>query len=103
MQYPVPAISWLQDTGTRQCTDRKSAESIEFIKVVYRSQYKIPVYAYNALRRTASQPIEQLVAAYHPTRSLRSESEVILTVPQTRSLTCSGNVEYVTRNPSTDI
>ena len=54
---------------------------------IYKSQYKTLVYAYKALHMTIPQHWEKLVVAYHPTRSPRSESEALLTVPQTRGVT----------------
>ena len=38
---------------------------------------------YKSLHGTAPRYLEELVVAYQPTRSLRSESETLLTVPRT--------------------
>ena len=46
-----------------------------------RSKQKILVYAYKALKRTVPQYFEELVVPYKPTRSLRSESESVTSVP----------------------
>ena len=61
--------------------------SLHWLPVIYRSQYKILTYAYKSLHGTAPQYLEELVVAYQPTRSLRSESETLLTVPRTRGVT----------------
>ena len=54
--------------------------SLRWLSVVYTSLYKILASAYKTLHRTL--PQDGLL-----TRSLRSEPEVLLTVPQVRGLT----------------
>ena len=40
-----------------------------WLPVIYRSQYKILMYTFNALQGTAPQYLEELVVPYQPTRS----------------------------------
>ena len=42
--------------------------------------------AYKSFHGTAPQYLEELVVAYQPTRSLRSDSETLLTIPRTRGV-----------------
>ena len=60
--------------------------SLHWLPVIYRSQYKILIYAYKSLHGTATQYLEELVVAHQP-RSRRSESETLLAVPRTRGVT----------------
>ena len=61
--------------------------SLHWLPVIYRSQYKILMYTFKALQGTAPQYLEELVVPYQPTRSLRSESGAFLAVPTTRGVT----------------
>ena len=61
--------------------------SLPWLPVIYRSQYKILMYTFKALQGTAPQYLEELVVPYQPTRSLRSESGAFLAVPTTRGVT----------------
>ena len=74
-------------THTRK-HERMSAvlNSLHWLPFKYRSQYNILVYAYKALHGTALQYLEELVVAYHPTRSVRSESKALLTIAQTHGV-----------------
>ena len=55
---------------------------LHLLPVKYRSKYKILVYAYKTLNGTALCYLEELVVPYQPTRSLRSESDLLITVPK---------------------
>jgi hypothetical protein len=61
--------------------------SLHWLPVIYRSKYKILVYAYKTLNGTAPRYLEELVVPYQPTRSLRSESESLITVPKMQGVT----------------
>jgi len=61
--------------------------SLHWLPVIYRSQYKIVMYTFKALQGTARQYLEELVVPYPPTRSIRSESGAFLVVPTTRRMT----------------
>jgi len=61
--------------------------SLHWLPVIYRSQYKILMYTFKALQGTAPRYLEELVVPYQPTRSLRSESGAFLAVPTTRGVT----------------
>ena len=50
-------------------------------------KYKILVYVYKTLNGTASWYLEELVVPYQPTRSLRSESESLITVAKMQGVT----------------
>jgi len=60
---------------------------LHWLPVIYRSQYKILMYTFKALQRTAPQYLEELVIPYQLTRSLRSESGEFLAVPTTPGVT----------------
>ena len=48
--------------------------SLHWLPVIYRSQYKILMYTFKALQGTVPQYLEELVIPYQPTRSLWSDS-----------------------------
>ena len=54
---------------------------LHWLPVIYSSWYKLLVYACKVLHETAPKYLEELVTFYHPTRSLRSDAEALLTVP----------------------
>ena len=61
--------------------------SLHWLPIIYRSQYKICMYIFKALHGTAPQYLEELVVQYQQTRSLRSESGAFLAVSTTRGVT----------------
>jgi len=61
--------------------------SLHWLPVIFRSQYKILMYTFKALQGTAPQYLEELVVPYQPTMSLRSEPGAFLAVPTTRGVT----------------
>ena len=61
--------------------------SLHWLPVIYRSQYKILVYTFKALQGNAPQYLEELVIPYQPTRSLWSEYGAFLAVPTRRGVT----------------
>ena len=62
-------------------------KTLHWLPISYRSQYKLMMYTYRALNDTAPVYLKELVVPYQPTRSLRSASENLLTVPRTRTST----------------
>ena len=58
---------------------------LQWFPVIYKFQYMILVCVYKVIHGTAPQYLEELVIAHHPTISLKSESETLLTVPQRHS------------------
>ena len=52
--------------------------SLHWLPVIYRSQYKILMYTFKALQGTVPQYLEELVVLYQPTMSLRSETGAFL-------------------------
>ena len=60
---------------------------LHWLPVQYRLQYKILLYAYKALNGLAPDYLKDLINQYMPTRSLRSASGYLLTVPTSRTTT----------------
>lgn len=60
---------------------------LHWLPVQYRIQYKILLYTYKALNGMAPDYLKELITQYVPTRSLRSASGCLLTVPTTRTTT----------------
>ncbi len=61
--------------------------SLHWLPVEYRPKFKILVFTYKALAGTAPMYICELVEQQRPTRTLRSSSRSLLSVPQTRTVT----------------
>ena len=61
--------------------------SLTWIPVIFRSKYSILVYAYKPPNGTALRYLEELVLPYQLTRSLRSDSESLITVPKMQGVT----------------
>ena len=59
---------------------------LHWLPIEFRCQFKILVYAYEALHGQAPIYISELIVPYTPSRSLRSESSNILVIPSTRTV-----------------
>ena len=80
----------VQNSSTRLVTRTHKREhitpvlnSLDWLPVIYKSQYKILMYTFKALQGTAP----QYFVPYQPTRCLRSEFGSFLAVPTTRGVT----------------
>ena len=62
-------------------------QSLHWLPVKARIDYKILVMVYQAIHKVAPDYLQELVQVYHPARSLRSASELRLQVPRCNSAT----------------
>ena len=97
--YGIPKSSLtrlqkVQNSAARLITRTRKREhitpvlkSLHWLPVEYRSQYKIITYTYKALNGIAPAYLTELVKVYQPRRHLRSESEYLLCVPRSRTVT----------------
>ena len=93
-----------QHTERLQCVQNTAARIIErskskfdhitpvlidlhWLPIVFRCQYKTLLYVFKALHGLAPIYLSELIQAYTPTRSLRSESAHLLSLPTTRTVT----------------
>jgi len=88
--YGLPAsaiqrLQRIQNTAARVVTRRKkhdhitpTLETLHWLPVHYRVQYKILLYVFKALKQEAPLCLEELVNIYKPARSLRSENNTSL-------------------------
>ncbi|XP_046562416.1 uncharacterized protein LOC124271361 [Haliotis rubra] len=60
----------------------EARQALHWLPVHLRCQYKILTYTFTALHGTAPAYLQVLITPYNPTRSLRSESASLLTVPR---------------------
>ncbi|XP_060083129.1 uncharacterized protein LOC132562405 [Ylistrum balloti] len=84
----------VQNTAARLVTRTRKRDHItpvlyllHWLPVRFRSQYKILMYTYKAINGTAPEYLQELVTVYRPSRSLRSETESLLCVPNSRTVT----------------
>jgi hypothetical protein len=61
--------------------------SLHWLPVEYRIKFKVLVFTYKAVAKTAPPYICDLVQQHRPKRALRSSSRSLLSVPQTRTVT----------------
>ena len=59
-------------------------ETLHWLPIHYRVQYKVLLYVFKALKQEAPLYLEELVNIYKPARSLRSESNTTLVTPIVR-------------------
>ena len=62
-------------------------KELHWLPVHRRIQYKILSHTYRAIHHQSPVYLSDLLSVYRPTRSLRSESTILLTVPRTRTVT----------------
>ena len=62
-------------------------KELHWLPLHRRIQYKILSYTYRAIHHQSPVYRSDLLSVYRPTRSLRSESTIMLTVPRTRNVT----------------
>ena len=84
----------LQNTAARLITRTPRRNHItpvlidlHWLPVEYRPRYKVLLYTYKALNGLAPAYLRDLLEQYHPTRSLRSASKLLLKVPSQRTVT----------------
>lgn len=84
----------VQNTAARMISRTKKTDHItpilirlHWLPMEYRSQYKLLLYVFKALHGLAPVYLTELVKPYTPRRSLRSESELLLTVPVIKTKT----------------
>ena len=65
--------------------------SLHWLPIRYRINYKVLVFVYQAIHGSAPSYIQEMVNIYHPSRSVRSESELLLRVPRSKTVTYGGN------------
>ena len=90
----------IQNTAARLITKTKKHEhitpvlnSLHWLPVPYRVQYKVLLYAYKIRHELAPVYMNELINEYHPPRSLRSDSANLLTIPRTRTK-CYGGKRF---------
>ena len=62
-------------------------KELHWLPVHRRIEYKILSHTYRAIHNQSPVYLSDLLSVYRPTRSLRSESTIMLTVPRTRTVT----------------
>ena len=62
-------------------------KELHYLLVHLRTQYKVLTHIYRAIHHQSPGYLNNLLSVYRPTRSLRSESTILLTVPRTRTVT----------------
>ena len=62
-------------------------KELHWLPVHRRIEYKILSHTYRAIHHQSPVYLSDLLSVYRPTRSLRSESTIMLTVPRTRTVT----------------
>jgi hypothetical protein len=84
----------VHNTAARLITRTKKMDHItpvlicsHWLPVEYRNQYKLILYAFKALHGLAPVYLTELVKPYIPSRSLRSQSALLLQVPTARTKT----------------
>ena len=92
---PVPVKSVVRDLGIYldTCLTMEDLQhiSLHWLPIRYRINYKFLVFAYQAIHGSAPSYIQEMVNIYHPSRSLRSESELLLRVPRSKTVTYREN------------
>jgi hypothetical protein len=95
--YVIPAsviqrLQKIQNTAARVVTRRKkddhitpTLETLQWLPIHYRVQYKVLLYVYKALKQEAPLYLEDFVNIYKPARSLRSENNTTLITPIVRT------------------
>lgn len=93
-QKTLSKLQRVQYTAARMITRTRKHDHItpvlvrlHWLPVQYRIQYKILTYTYKSLHGLAPVYLTQLVTPYCPSRSLRSKSSRLLSVPRTRTKT----------------
>ena len=93
-QTLIGRLQRVQNAAARLITRTRKREhitpvliSLHWLPVEYRTKYKILVFTYKALDRTAPSYICDLIEQRHSTRALRSSSRSLLSVPKTNTVT----------------
>lgn len=61
-------------------------KDLHWLPVEFRIQYKLILYTYKALHDIAPEYLKDMITPYSPTRSLRSQSQLLLEVPKVRTV-----------------
>jgi hypothetical protein len=93
-QRTIHKLQRAQNTAARLITRTKKHDHItsvlynlHWLPVQYRIKYKVLVHTYKAVHRTGPTYLSDIIIQYCPTRKLRSESGMLLEVPQIRTQT----------------
>ena len=98
--YTLGKLQRVKDTAARLVTGTKKREhitpvlqSLHWLPVTHRVQYKILLYAFKIRHGLAPVYMNNMISTYCPPRSLRSESANLLSIPLTKTATY-GNKRY---------
>ena len=88
----ISKLQRIQNTAARLITQTKKREHItptlhtlHWLPVPYRVQYKIILYAFKIRYDHAPVYMNELTREYQPTRSLRSDTAMLLNIPKVRT------------------
>ncbi|KAK3085690.1 hypothetical protein FSP39_007270 [Pinctada imbricata] len=90
----VASLQMVQNTAARLISKTKRSAHVtpilielHWLPVEFRSQYKILLFVFKALKGMAPIYLRDLIKPYVPSRSLRSESALLLEIPSVRTKT----------------
>ena len=91
----IKKLQSLQNSAARVITGTRKYEHItpvlkqlHWLKIPFRIEFKLCVFMYKVLHGQAPQYLCELISIKMPTRSLRSNSRSLVSVPRTKNVTC---------------